>query len=293
MPRGCRNTLIILVVLGATIFVALGLGAAIYYGAKGGTARGGLVALIEVKGPIFEVDRLLLEIQDRRRDDRVKAVVVRIDSPGGGVGASQELFRELQKTREAGKLVVASMGGVAASGGYYVACAADHIIANPGTITGSIGVIAQFPNMEGLMEKIGVTFQTLKTGAYKDTGSAWRDMTEDERQVMEELLFDVYAQFTEHIAESRNLDLQTVQRLADGRVYSGRQAIAHGLVDEEGTILDAIAYAGRMSGIGEEPQVLRRERRRWGPFELTESLSRLLPSTGARPLRPGIYYLWP
>lgn len=292
MQRGCRNAFIILIVLGGTVLLALGIGTALYYGAQGGTGRDGLVAVIEVKGPIFEVDDLLLEIQDRRRDDRVKAIVVRVDSPGGGVGASQEVFRELQKTREAGKLVVASMGGVAASGGYYVACAADHIMANPGTITGSIGVIAEFPNIEGLMEKMGVSFRTLKTGAYKDAGSSWREMSEEEQAVLEELLFDAFAQFTEHIAESRNLDLETVQALADGRVYTGRQAIAHGLVDEEGTILDAIAYAGRMSGIGDTPQVLRRERRKWGPFEWTEGLSRLVPDTG-RPLRPGIYYLWP
>lgn len=292
MQRGCRNALIILIILGGTTLLALGVGAALYYGAQGGTARGGLVALVEVKGPIFDVDDLVLEIQDRRQDDRVKALVVRIDSPGGGVGASQEVFRELVKTREAGKLVVASMGGVAASGGYYIACAADHIIANPGTITGSIGVIAEFPNLEGLMEKIGVRFRTLKTGAYKDSGSAWREMADDERAVLEELLFDAYDQFTEHVAESRALDLETVRKLADGRIYTGRQAIAHGLVDEEGTILDAIAYAGRLSGVGEDPQVLRRQRRHFGPFELSDALVRLVPQA-TRPLRPGIYYLWP
>jgi len=294
VQRGCRNALIIFLVVAATVAFALALGGAVYYASRYGTpgAGGGMVALIEIKGGIFDIGDLLEEIQDRREDDRVKAVVVRIDSPGGAVGPSQELFRELQKTSAGGKLVVASMGSVAASGGYYVACAADHIFANPGTITGSIGVIAEFPNIQGLMEKIGIGFTTLKTGAYKDSGSSLRPMTDEERKVLQATLFDAYDQFVHHVAASRNMDVEAVKALADGRIYTGRQAMEHGLIDEEGTLLDAIAFAGEEVGIGDHPRVLKREKRRFGPFELADSLSRLLPES-AGPTQPGLYYLWP
>lgn len=292
MSRGCRNLLVIAIVLGSTLLIAVGLGAVLYYSRAGFVGGQGMVALVEIKGPIFESDALLEEIQERRNDDRVKALVVRIDSPGGAVGPSQEVFRELQKTREAGKPVIVSMGSVAASGGLYIACAADYIMANPGTITGSIGVIAEFPNIEGLLQKVGVTFTTLKTGAYKDSGSSFRSMSEEERAVLESLLFDAFAQFTEHVAEGRHLDLETVKQLADGRAYTGRQAIEHGLVDEEGTLLDAIAYAARTVNIEGEPRVLRRRVRQWGPFQFAEELSRFVPSAHSPP-NAGIYYLWP
>ena len=292
MPRGCRNALIIALVVGAAVLFAVALGGALYYAGRHGPPGGKMVALIEVKGPIFDVDTLLREIQTRRRDKRVKAMVVRIDSPGGAVGPSQELFREIQKTRENGTYVVASMGSVAASGGFYVACAADRVFANPGTLTGSIGVIAQFPNVEGLMDKIGVSWNTIKTGKYKDLGSSFRSMTEEEQAVLQATLFDMLAQFTEHVAAGRNMELDAVRKLADGRVFTGRQALGLGLIDEEGTLLDAIDHAAQHVGITGEPQVLRRRERTFGPFKLAESLTRLLPQA-TPPLRPGVYYLWP
>lgn len=290
MNRGCRNALI----LGMVLFVTIGITTILVLaatGAGGFTPRDSL-AIIQIRGGIFEADSVLQEIDQYRKNNHVRAIVVRVDSPGGGVGASQEIFRALKQAREDnGKLIVVSMAGVAASGGYYVSCAADRIFAMPGTITGSIGVIATFPNMEGLNEKIGLRWNVLKTGAFKDSGSATRPMTEEDRAVMEELLFSAYDQFVNDIADRRSMDVDHVKELADGRVYTGQQALEHGLIDEEGSLLDAIEYARERTGIEGEPHILQREERQW-PWFLTADVGDLLPKA-AHPMRPGLYYLWP
>ncbi len=218
---------------------------------------GGRVALVEVRGPITRGDDTVKQLIRYREDDSVRAVVLRVESPGGAVAPTQEIFDELRKTREAGKVIVASMGSIAASGGYYIACAADSIMANPGTITGSIGVIMEVPSAEGLLEKIGIDWQIVKSGLHKDLGSVSRGMTDEEFELLQAVVDDVYDQFIEAVIRSRPLSREEVVGLADGRIYTGKQALPLGLVDRLGTYQDAIALAGKMAGLPEKPSVVR------------------------------------
>jgi protease-4 len=183
-----------------------------------------------------------------REDDAIKAIVVRIDSPGGAVGPSQEIYREMQKTVE-NKTVVASMGAVAASGGYYVAAGADKIMANPGTITGSIGVIMGFANYQALLEKIGLVPVVVKSGEYKDMGSPTRRMTDSERKIFQELTGKIHDQFVSDIATGRGMAVDRVATLADGRIFTGSESKAMGLVDRLGNFEDAVQWAGDLGGI--------------------------------------------
>jgi len=206
------------------------------------------VGVVEVTGMIVDARDTIDQIKQLREDDTIKAIVVRIDSPGGAVAPSQEIYREIRKTVPA-KKVVASMGAVAASGGYYIAAAADGIIASPGTITGSIGVIMAYTNYRALLDKIGLVPVVVKSGAYKDTGSPVREMTAEERELLESLTDKIHQQFIQDIVDGRQMDPQKVSRLADGRIYTGEESKALGLVDRIGNIEDAIEWAGRMGGI--------------------------------------------
>lgn len=213
------------------------------------------IAVVEVQGVIATSRDLMETIIDFRDDESVKALVLRINSPGGAVGPAQEVYEEVKKTAKV-KPVVVSMGAVAASGGYYVAVPAQRILANPGTITGSIGVIMQFTNFEELLGKIGLKSEVVKSGGLKDIGSATRPMTEQDRKVLQSLIDDVHQQFMTAIAEGRKMDLKKVKALADGRIFTGRQALEAGLVDELGNLHDAIAIAGKLGGIEGRPQVV-------------------------------------
>ncbi len=217
----------------------------------------GRIALVEVRGPITRGEDTVKQIIKYREDDSVRGIVVRVDSPGGAVAPTQEIFDELRKTREAGKVIVASMGSIAASGGYYIACAADSIMANPGTITGSIGVITTVPNAEGLLDKIGVDWQVIKSGRHKDIGSVSRSMTDEEFGLLQSVVDDVYEQFVNEVTRYRPLSREEVVELADGRIYTGNQAKPLGLVDRLGTYQDAISLAGEMAGLSEKPSVIR------------------------------------
>lgn len=218
---------------------------------------GGRVAVVEVRGAITRAEDTVKQIIRYREDESVRAIVIRIDSPGGAVAPTQEIFDELRKTREAGKIIVASMGSIAASGGYYIACAADSIMANPGTITGSIGVITVAPSAEDLFEKIGIDWQVIKSGRHKDIGSISRSMTDAEIGIVQSVVDDVYDQFVGAVAGYRPLSREEVVELADGRIYTGNQALPLGLVDRLGTYQDAIALAGKMAGISGKPDVVR------------------------------------
>lgn len=206
------------------------------------------VGVVEIKGLIVD-SRTTLKQLDRFQEDRgIKAIVLRVNSPGGAVGPSQEIMREVEKVRKS-KKVVASLGTVAASGGYYVASGADLIMANPGTTTGSIGVIMQFANAEQLTKKLGLDFFTLKAGRYKDVGSPFRPMTPEDRTYLQSLLDNVYQQFLRDVAKNRKIPLDKMKELAEGRVYTGEEAKKAGLVDEFGNLQDAIEKAGRLAGI--------------------------------------------
>lgn len=236
------------------------------------------VALIRVEGVILDSQQTITELKRFADNPLVKAIVLRIDSPGGGVVPSQEIYDAVQRIRNKNnKAVIASMGTVAASGGYYIASATDRIVANPGSLTGSIGVIMETANVEGLLKKIGVEGIVVKSGKFKDVGSPLRKMTEEDQALLQSVMDDVHMQFIDAVAEGRALDVSTVQGLADGRIFTGRQAKEAKLVDELGNLDDAIQLAADLAGIEGEPKVVE-PRRRFSIRELLDSkLSALLP----------------
>ena len=218
---------------------------------------GDRVAVVELTEPIIDSQEIVRQFKKYRDNRSVRAIVFRVDSPGGGVSASQEIYEEVRKTRQSGKPVVVSMGSVAASGGYYVSCGATTIVANPGTLTGSIGVIFQFLHFSELMNKIGIDASTFKTGKFKDIGSPFRKTTEDEKKFFDQLLGDVYDQFVTVVAKERKLDRKVVLGYADGRVFTGRQAHEYGLVDTLGTYEDAVSIAAKLGDIKGKPKVVK------------------------------------
>jgi len=224
-------------------------------GTSGRFAFGDRIAIVEIRGVIAQSSGVIQEMHQHLEDDGVKAIILRIDSPGGGVGPSQEIHREVLKGK-AKKRIVTSMGSVAASGGYYIACASDLIVANPGTITGSIGVLMEFTNIEELFKKIGIKGVVLKSGEHKDIGSPFREMSPDEKRIMQEVIDNVHQQFIKAVAEGRKLDPSKVTQIADGRIFSGEQAKALGLVDQIGNLNDAIDATARLVGIQGKPDIL-------------------------------------
>ncbi len=222
---------------------------------------GGAVALVKIEGLLVTSDSVVEELNDYADDRSIKAIVLRIDSPGGGVVASQEIYNAVRNAKKEGKLIVASMGSVAASGGYYVAAAADKIVANPGTLTGSIGVKMEFANVEKLLEKIGVKGMVVKAGEYKDVGSPFRDMTEQEKKLLQGVIDDVHGQFIDAVAEGRGLPAADVKAIADGRIFTGRQALAIKLVDQLGDLADSIQLAGTLAGIKGKPRIVEKKKK--------------------------------
>jgi protease-4 len=233
------------------------------------------IALIRVEGVILDAQTTIGDLKRFSENPLVKAIVLRIDSPGGGVVPSQEIHDAVKRVKnKSNKAIIASMGTVAASGGYYIAAATDRIIANPGTLTGSIGVIMEMANVEGLLKKVGVEGIVIKSGRFKDAGSPLRRMTEEERKLMQSVMDDVHHQFIQAVAEGRSLEISEVQPLADGRIFTGRQAKEARLVDELGDLDDAIHLAADIVGIEGEPKVLEPRRR----FSVRELLESRLPS---------------
>jgi protease-4 len=236
------------------------------------------IALVRIEGIILDSQTTVGELKRFGENPSIKAIVLRIDSPGGGVVPSQEIYDAVQRVRnKSNKAVIASMGTVAASGGYYIAAATDRILANPGTLTGSIGVIMEMANIEGLLKKIGVEGVVVKSGRYKDVGSPLRKMSDEEQALLQSVMDDVHKQFIEAVAAGRSLDVADVKALADGRIFTGRQAKEAKLVDELGNLEDAIQLAAEIAGIEGEPRVVE-PRRRFSLRELLESrLSTLFP----------------
>ena len=239
----------VLVVLGV---IALLLGAILTL-VSGGPASSLLslrekIGIVNIEGAITDSEPVVTQLVQFRKDKGIKAIVLRIDSPGGAVAPSQEIYWEVKKAA-ATKTVIASMGKVAASGGYYVACAANKIVANPGTLTGSIGVLMEFLQVEELLKKIGVGLEVLKTGEFKDIGSPHRKLSEKDRELISSLMSDIQKQFVEAVARGRNLPIEKVREIADGRILSGAQSKEHGLVDELGNFQDALDLAKKMTGV--------------------------------------------
>ena len=259
-----RKQAVVIVLFGGAVMVtvfAVALYLAFAIVSDRDVAFGESVAVVEVYGEIFYDLGKVQEIEEHRDDDDVKAILIHINSPGGGVAASQALYHAIRSARER-KPVVAMMGSVAASGGYYIACAADSIMAHEGTLTGSIGVVATFLRTEDLFHKIGLDVTVIKAGRYKDIGSPYREMTEEERNYMGNLLDTMYFQFLRAISDGRGMSVDQVRELAEGQLFSGEEAVAIGLVDRIGTFEEALYMAAELGGIDGEPRVVRKRRRR-------------------------------
>jgi protease IV len=244
--------MIIFTVVGVIIILILAaIGAAIYtaFGDRIPSVASNSVLVLDVKGIITD-SRAFTKTLDKYKEDKdIKAIVIRLDSPGGVVGPSQEIYDAILKVRQSGKHVIASFGSLAASGAYYIAVACERIVTEPGTITGSIGVIMEFANLSGLYHWAKVDRFVVKSGPYKDIGNEFRPMTPQERGIIQGMIDNVFMQFKRAVAKGRNLKLDVVSALADGRIYSGEQAVKYGLADELGGLQDAVDEAGRLAGI--------------------------------------------
>ncbi|GAB6063508.1 signal peptide peptidase SppA [Deferrisoma palaeochoriense] len=259
--RGCLK--FVAIMLAVVAGVALAAGAALWWAGRDALPVGERIGVVEVKGFIADARPAVEALREFRKDDDVKAVVVRVESPGGGIAPSQEIHDEVRRTA-AEKPVIVSMGALAASGGYYVSAPATGIVALPGTATGSIGVILQFQEVHVLFDKLGLRTRVVKSGPLKDAGSPFREMTDEDRAVFQQLIDDLFQQFVDAVAEGRHMDREAVLALADGRVYSGRQAQALGLVDRLGGFWDAVDWARELAGLPEEPKLEYRRRDRRG-----------------------------
>ena len=289
-----RPILTVLVILGITVLF-LGMVLTVVFSLSGPTSPLSFrerIGVILIEGPITESQQVIKQLVDFKKDDRVKAIILRVDSPGGGVAPSQEIYREVRKTIPT-KKVIASMGSIAASGGYYIASAADKIVANPGTLTGSIGVIMEFVQVEDLMRKLGIGMEVLKSGEFKDIGWPHRRMSEREKELIRNVLLETQRQFVEAVARGRNIPVEKVQEVADGRILSGAQSKDLGLVDQLGNFEDAVELAKRMAGIKGEVTLVYPKRARATLWDLIlHDASLALYKAIRNILIPRIEYRW-
>lgn len=251
------------------------------------------VAIIEVYGTISGSNEVIRQLKKYSKDSSIPAIVLDIDSPGGAVVPSQEIYEEVLKAKKAGKKVVASLRSLGASGGYYIACSADTIVANPGTLTGSIGVIFEFPVVQELFKKIGVKFEVVKRGELKEVGTSFRSMTQEERDLLQSVIDDTYNQFVDAVKEGRGLEREKILELADGRVFTGRQAKELGLIDELGDIEDAVKIAGKMGNIEGIPKTIKERPKKVGFFDiLTQSFKGITNLRNNENLLPELQYIF-
>lgn len=285
-----------LVLMMGLFFVLTFLVAAVITGDERGGYSDAKIGVVVLEGVISSdlSERAVRQLAKHGEDPTIRAVVLRIDSPGGGVASSQEVYQEIRRLRANGKLVIASLGSVAASGGYYIACVAERIFANSGTLTGSIGVIVQLANAEELLHKVGVTSTAITSGPFKDSGNPTRSLRPEERQAFQALVDDVYQQFVEAVSQGRQMSVEEVRQVADGRIYTGKQAKELRLIDELGTFQDAVTYAAATIGISGKPKLVQEEHERF--WWLKFVLERIPDSSMFRLLSRGdtvLQYRWP
>jgi len=276
------------------VFFAVIYGLSVLQGEGGSFSLREKVGVVRIEGMIGDNAEIIDQISEFADDDDIRAVVLRIDSPGGGVASSQEIYQAVRQLRN-NKKVVVSMGSIAASGGYLIATAADRIMANPGTITGSISALMHFANVEELLKKVGVRASVVKSGKFKDIGSPIREMTPEERELVQVIVNDIYDQFVTTVSENRKIPLEKVVKLADGRIFSGRQALDLHLVDELGGLQDAVLLAGRLAGIKGKPAIEYAVKKRTSLWKyLVENMASILSEKiGLRTAEtPGIHYLF-
>ncbi len=295
-----KRDIIIAIVIAATFFITIGFFGLMFIGlmSEGGDMDwggfGSKVAIVEVFGDIYSSERIVKQLKKWGEKSSVRAIVLHVNSPGGGIAPSQEIYNEILRIREEeGKVVLTSMSSVAASGGYYIACASDMIMANPGTITGSIGVMLSYPTAGELFKKVGVKYETIKSGKLKDVGSFDRNITADERKMLSAMVMDSYEQFVEAIVAGREMDKEEIYKLADGSVFSGRQAYYNGLVDTLGGFEDAVRLAAELAGISGKPQTVKDFIPEKGIFDLIGGLLKNVErATSKGGLGPEILYLY-
>jgi protease-4 len=253
----------------------------------------GEIALVHVKGMLMDSRDIVHQLSNYRHDPQVRGIILRIDSPGGAVAPAQEIYSEIIKLRAAHKTVYTSMGTVAASGGYYIACAADYVLANPGTLTGSISAVMAFNNIEELTKKIGVKPNIIKSGEFKDVGSPLRSMTPEEQKLLQDVVDDVHEQFVQAIAKGRDLPLAEVHKIADGRIMTGQQALKLKLIDEVGGLEKTIDLLAKKIGVVGRPKVIeKKEKIPFFDWLLQGSLSSGLAQTLMPSPQPLLQYVW-
>ncbi len=295
-----KKDVVIGLVIGGVFLAGLGMFAVLFFFAFKGDGDefivkgSGQIAIVDLYGPIYDSAPTVKQIDKWSERSDIKAIVVHINSPGGGVAASQEIYEAINRARdEHDKVVVAAMSSVAASGGYYVACGADRIVSNPGTLTGSIGVILQYPTFGELMKKVGVELETVKSGELKDVGNYSRRMNDAEEQMLRSVIMDSYEQFVGVVARGRGMEVEAVKPLADGRIYTGLQAYNLGLVDTLGTFHDAINIAADMVGLDANPETVREVKRKPGFLDLmNETASNVKSVFSAESIGPQLLYLY-
>ena len=295
-----RNRMLMWLLLGGGAFVLLAITLASIVLTFGGNESGQFgfsdrVQVVDVEGELVESRPILEQLKRYEDSNSVKAILLNVDSPGGGVAVSQEIYAEIKRLREKkDKIVVAYLSSTGASGAYYISCAANKIVANPGTIVGSIGVIAEWVNYADLLEWAKLKNIIFKTGEFKDTGSPTRPITENEKKYFQGLIDDMYVQFVEAVAAGRKLDLQEVRAMADGRVFTGRAAKERKLIDETGNFQDAVDLTAKLAGISGKPRLIRSVRQRVTLLDvLTTDLSRLVPFNGqSMKSQIKFQYLW-
>ncbi|HAR95221.1 MAG TPA: signal peptide peptidase SppA [Deltaproteobacteria bacterium] len=228
---------------------------------------GAKIAVVEIEGMISDSKEAMKNIVKFKEDDSIRGIILRINSPGGAVGPTQEIYREVIKLKEK-KPVYVSMGSLCASGGYYIASAGQRIYANPSTVTGSIGVIMQLAMLEGLIEKLGIQMTTIKAGAFKDAGTPFREMTKEERAYFNSVVESIHAQFIKDVAAGRKMEVEKIRKLADGRVFTGTQAKELGLVDGLGNFYDTVDEFKKVLKISGKPNLVYAEK----PFSFSKWL---------------------
>jgi len=284
-----RRDIVIGVIIVISFCVAFGFMGLMFVGVMSGdsdfniSGMGGNIGIVEVFGAINETvgRRAIDELEEWGDDNSIQAIVVHVNSPGGGVAISQEIYDTMNRIRDkTNKPIVVSMASVAASGGYYIACAADRVVANPGTITGSIGVIFQFNTYGELLDKVGVGTETIKSGELKDVGNPSRSMTKKEELMLKSVVMDSYEQFIEVVADGRGKDPEEIYPLADGSIYTGQQAYNLGLVDTLGGFNEAVEIAAELAEIESDPEIVRfYQRKQVSLFDLMGSFGEMVDKT--------------
>ena len=253
----------------------------------------GEIALVRIQGMLMDSQNIVRQLSDYRHNPGVRGILLRIDSPGGAVAPAQEIYSEIMKLRADHKTVYASMGTVAASGGYYIACAADYVLANPGTLTGSIAAVMVFSNIEELTNKIGVKPVIIKSGKYKDVGSPLRAMNPEERKLLQNVVDDVHQQFVQAVAKGRGLSVSEVKEIADGRIMTGQQALKLKLIDEIGGLEKTLELLAKKIGVEGRPKVIEeKEKTPFFDWLLQSSLSSRLIETLIPASLPRLQYIW-